>query len=60
MNYYNLHKTLINIYSIFCDIAIFDNMQQKSIDDMQYWVYYVNVLNNSTKTKTKLFMKGVI
>lgn len=36
MNYYNLHKTLININSIFCYIAIFDNMQQKTIDDMQY------------------------
>ena len=49
MNYYNLHKTLININSIFCDIAIFDNMQQKSIDDIRIWVYNVNVLNNSTK-----------
>ena len=49
MNYYNLHKTLINIDNIFCDSAIFDSIQQKSIDDMQYWVYYVNVLNNSTK-----------
>ena len=49
MNYDNLHKTLININSIFCDIAIFDNMRQKTIDACGIWVYYVNVLNNSTK-----------
>ena len=49
MNYYNLYKTLININSIFCDIAIFDNMQQKIIDVCDIRVYYVNVLSNSTK-----------
>ena len=36
MNYYILYKTLIYINNIFCDIAIFDNMRQKTIDDMQY------------------------
>ena len=58
MNYYNLHKTLININSIFCDIAIFDNMRQKSIDDILIWVYNVNVLNNSTKKLKLIYERG--
>ena len=49
MNYYILYKTLIYIDNIFCYIAIFDNMQQKIIDDIRIRVYNVNVLNNSTK-----------
>ena len=59
MNYYNLHKTLININNIFCDIAIFDIMQQKNIDVCDIRVYNVNVPNKRYK-KTKLFMKGDI
>ena len=49
MKYYNLYKTLININNIFCYIAIFDSIRQKSIDACDIRVYNVNVPNKRYK-----------